>query len=615
MIVKSVVENCLDAQNLQDALNSVEKGVCQISIQLCRYEKFLEEERKVADTESDNYKDLVKLRDMLKSVHDYMTNEKQIDKIKNLAMQLKDSTLTSENMKVAINEILEGLKLFALDYYAHCAAHSCICDVAMKAPCKAKCPAHVDVPAYVGLAGCGDMEGAVKMVRKDNPFVTACALVCVHPCEENCRRGNIDEPVNIRGVKKFAVDIANTDKTPTPKRKPSTGKKVAIIGAGPSGLTCAYYLALLGHDVDVYESRHQLGGMLRYGIPKYRFPRERLDEDINSILGVGGINVTTDYLVDDSNFNEIRNSHDATFIGIGAHVGKNLRIDNANAKGVSSAVDLLRKIGDGDYPDFTGKRVGIIGGGNVAMDCCRTSVRANAEKVYCFYRRREEDMTANLEEIEGAKEEGVVVMTLQAPSAVEVNHAGEVEGLRTQPQRLIEVPGSRPKPEPDTDKDELVTPLDILLVAVGQDIVSAPFEAVGCKTEWKQFKSNEFLEAEDMEGVFVGGDCHTGPQTAILSIGEGKVAAFNIDNYLGGNNDFDPEVMPHEFYPKYREFCKRENVKERPAEERKHDFEHIEYDVDYESGKRECGRCLHCDLYGWNTEFVTEGYENIDAIA
>ena len=603
MIVKSKIKQCLNAETLVDALEVAPSGMCQISIQIARFEKFLDEARASLDSDSDELKNLVKLRDSIKLAHDFLTNEKQIAKIKDLATSIAKDTTTLDISKKAAEEVLEGLKLFALDYFAHCSAHSCCCDLAMKAPCKAKCPAHVDVPAYVGLAGEGDFAGAVKMVRKDNPFVTACALVCVHPCEENCRRGGVDEPINIRGVKKFAVELSNADKTPTPKRKPSTGKKVAVIGAGPSGLTCAYYLALLGHDVDVYESRHQLGGMLRYGIPKYRFPREKLDEDINAILNVGGISVMTDYLVDGEKFKGIKETHDATFIAIGAHIGKTLRIDNADAKGVSSAVDLLRKIGDGDYPDFSGLKVGIIGGGNVAMDCCRTSVRAGAAKVYCFYRRREEDMTANLEEIEGAKEEGVQMMTLQAPSAVEVDSTGKVCGIRTQPQRLVEVPGSRPKPEPDTDKQELVTPLDILLVAVGQDIVSSLFEEAGMKTEWKQFKANEFLEAEDMEGVWVGGDCHTGPQTAILSIGEGKVAAFNIDDYLGGKNEFDPEVCPKEFYTKSREVSKRENVHERPADERRNDFEHIELPVSADAGRRECGRCLHCDLYGWDSEY------------
>ncbi len=607
MIIKSRVEKCLEAQDLEAALSAVKgEGVCQISIQLARLEQYLESAAKACGGDEEKLANLISLVNEVRKVHDFEASAKSLAKIEKLALDIKNSTTELDEAKTAACEVLDGLKLFSLDYYAHAAAHSCTNDMGLKAPCKAKCPAHVDVPAYIGLAGESDFEGAVKMIRKDNPFPTACALVCVHPCEDNCRRGGVDEAINIRGIKKFAIDNSHADVTPTPKRKPSTGKKVAIIGAGPSGLTCAYYLALLGHDVDVYESREKLGGMLRYGIPKYRFPRERLDEDINAILGVGGISVETNYLVDENNFNEIRQSHDAVFVAIGAHTGKMLRIDNADAKGVSSAVDLLRAIGDDVYPNFAGKKVGIVGGGNVAMDCCRTSVRAGADEVYCFYRRRQEDMTANLEEIEGAIEEGVHVMTLQAPAGVEVDESGHVTGLRHQPQKLIEVPGSRPKPEPDTKKSEITTPLDIILVAVGQDIVSAPFEKVGLATEWKCFRTNSFLECEGAEGVWAGGDCHTGPQTAILSIGEGKVAAFNIDNYLGGANDFDPEVTPHEFWTQsMHSFVPRQNVQERPAEERKHDFDHIEIDVEPASGMKECGRCMHCDFYGYGSDWET----------
>lgn len=604
MIIRSFVEPCLQADTLSEALQVAKEGTCKISIQLCRAEALLAKDRGVVDEESESWKDFVSMIELIQGIHDYLSNAKKIDKLRELAQKISDSKDASENAKKAANEVLEGLRIFAIEYFAHASAHSCTCDLKMKAPCKAKCPAHVDVPAYVGLAGEGDFAGAVQMVRKDNPFVTACALVCVHPCEDNCRRGQVDKPINIRGVKKFAVDISHADKTPTPKRKPLSGKKVAVIGGGPSGMSCAYYLALLGHDVDVYDSRDKLGGMLRYGIPKYRFPRERLDEDINAILNVGGISVTTNYLVDETNFNDIKNSHDATFIAIGAHTGKMLRVDNGSAPGVSSAVDLLRKIGDGDYPDFTGKKVGIVGGGNVAMDCCRTSVRAGAKDVYCFYRRRIEDMTANEEEIEGAIEEGVQMMALQAPDAVMVDEDGHVAGLRHQPQRLVDSGGGRPKPEPDTDKDPIITPLDILLVAVGQDIVCKPFEEVGLKTEWNCFKTNDFLECVGMEGVWAGGDCHTGPQTAILSIGEGKVAAFNIDHYLGGDNYFDPEVRPHEFWTGPREAAyEREVVHERPADERKNDFDHIEYDVEPDAGRRECARCMHCDYYGWNSDW------------
>lgn len=606
MIIKSDVQEALSASTLAEAVKVAKPGTCEISIQLARLESAQEKIRKSCDNESDEYKKFVDLVEQLKKIHLFLSSERGLDKLEKTAQEIAGGSSYSDDMRVAANEVLEGFKLFSLDYFAHTAANSCAVDMNMKAPCKAGCPAHVNVPVYVGLAGAGDFAGAVNMVRKDNPFVTACALVCEHPCEVYCRRGNIDEPVNIRGVKKHAVDISRIDKTPTPKRQVSTGKKIAVIGGGPSGLTAAYYLSLMGHDIDVYESRKQLGGMLRYGIPKYRFPRERLDEDINAILNVGGITVTLECEVDAAKFKEIKDSHDATYVAIGAHTGKGLRIENADAIGVSSAVDILRKIGDDDYPDFTGKKVGVVGGGNVAMDCCRSSIRAGADTVYCFYRRNKEAMPARLEEIDGAIEEGLQLMALQSPVGLEVDENHHLTGMRAQPQRLVEVPGGRPKPEPDPDKGEIVTPIDILLVAVGQDIVCEPFEEAGMKTEWKCFKANEFLEAEDMEGVWVGGDCQTGPASAIMAIGAGKYAAYNIDTALGFNHEIDPGVEALDKYTQYMQWCDREEVHERPAEERKNDFDYIELDTTSEFGQRETGRCLHCDMYGWCSEYCID---------
>lgn len=601
MIVKADVEKCLVADTLAEAVKVAKTGTCQISIQLARFEKFYHEVRHQVDNESENFQKLTKLLDTLKKIHLFLSNQKQFDQLAKGAKELVESTETCETTKKACKELLEGIELFQLDYYAHVEAHSCACDKNMKSPCKAGCPAHVNASAYIGLASEGDFDGAVKMVRKDNPFVTACALVCMHPCEDHCRRRGIDSAVNIRGVKKLAIDNCHADVVSTPPRQEPTGKKIAVIGAGPCGLSCAYYLAIMGHDVDVYESRSKMGGMLRYGIPKYRFPRERLDEDVNAILGVGGINVQMNCYVDADKFNEIKASHDATFVAIGAHTGKGLRIENVDAKGVMSAVEILRAVGDDDYPDFEGLNIGVVGGGNVAMDCVRTSVRCNAKNVYCFYRRRVEDMPADKVEIHGAMEEGVQFLALQSPVGLNVDDNGHLTAMRTQPQRLIEVPGGRPKPEPDTEKEELVTPIDILLLAVGQDIVCGPFEDAGMKTQWHAFKANEFLEAEDMPGVWVGGDCQTSPASAIMAIGAGKVAAYNIDNALGYNHTIDPGVKAKESYHQYPQYAPREEIHERPAEERKHDFDYIELDIEPMAGRRECGRCLHCDLCGWDT--------------
>lgn len=236
----------------------------------------------------------------------------------------------------------------------------------------------MNVPAYIALAEEGRLAEAVKMIRKDNPFPTACALVCEHPCEERCRRTMVDAPVNIRGIKKYIVDTVAADTVETPAPLPATGKRVAVVGAGPSGLTCAYFLGLMGHSVTVFERRSRLGGMMRYGIPAYRLPRERLDEDIRAVLGAGDIEVRTGCDVQTDEMRTLVDEFDAVYVAVGAQGGKTLPIEGADAAGVMSAVDVLEAIGDEQYPDFTGKNVVVIGGGNVAMDCARTAVRAGA---------------------------------------------------------------------------------------------------------------------------------------------------------------------------------------------------------------------------------------------
>ncbi len=325
----------------------------------------------------------------------------------------------------------------------------------------------MDVPAYIALTAAGDYAGAVNMVRKDNPFPTACAFVCEHPCETRCRRTLIDAPINIRGIKKFAVDQMPADQVAPPPRSVDTARTVAVIGGGPSGLTCAYFLALMGHRVTVFEERAQLGGMLRYGIPAYRFPRERLDEDIRGILNAGTITARCGEAVGAHEMAEIADTYHAVYVSIGAQTGKSLRIDGVDAEGVISAVDLLGAIGDGDYPDFTGKRVVVVGGGNVAMDCARTSVRAGADEVSVVYRRRKDDMTALPAEVESAIAEGVEMIVLEAPASIEVDERGHCTALITQPQMIGPVRGGRPAPMA-ADKPTRRIEADIILIAVGQ---------------------------------------------------------------------------------------------------------------------------------------------------
>lgn len=537
-----------------------------------------------------------KLEALLREVAQFRATAATLDEVRVAATLLRDTADCAVGWQAGAM-VLAGLDAFADEFASHVEAGTCAPGTRQTVPCVTLCPAHVNVPAYIALAEEGRFAEAVKMIRKDNPFPTACALVCEHPCEERCRRTMVDAPVNIRGIKKHIVDTVAADTVETPQPLPATGKRVAVVGAGPSGLTCAYFLALMGHEVVVYEVRKKLGGMMRYGIPAYRFPRERLDEDIRAILGAGSIEVKTECAVDAAEMAKLAGWYDAVYVAIGAQGGKTLALEGADAEGVMSAVDLLGMIGDGEHPDFTGKKVVVIGGGNVAMDCARTSVRLGAESVTVAYRRRLEDMTALPAEVESAIAEGVEMMCLQAPERIEVDAEGRAAALVCQPQRIGAVKRGRPAPVA-ADKPELRLEADIVLIAVGQAIESAPFEEYGMEADRTYFVADQYLRAMGQEGVFVGGDCQWGPKTVIMAIAAGKTAAANIDELLGFHHTLDCGATVPPAHPNDRTAYGRVQVAERPACERKRDFKYVEEPVSAEEAAQECGRCLRCDVYG-----------------
>ena len=537
-----------------------------------------------------------KIAALLRDVAEFRATKATVDAIRAKATLLRDTADCAVGWQAG-QMVLAGLDAFTDEFASHVEAGECASGTRQTVPCVTQCPAHVNVPAYIALAEEGRTAEAVKMIRKDNPFPTACALVCEHPCEERCRRAMVDASLNIRGIKKYIVDTVAADTVETPQPLPATGKRVAVVGAGPSGLTCAYFLALMGHEVVVYEARKKLGGMMRYGIPAYRFPRERLDEDIRAILGAGSIEVKTECAVDAAEMAKLTGWYDAVYVAIGAQGGKTLALEGADAEGVMSAVDLLGMIGDGEHPDFTGKKVVVIGGGNVAMDCARTSVRLGAESVTVAYRRRLEDMTALTAEVESASAEGVEMMCLQAPERIEVGADGQATALVCQPQRIGAVKRGRPAPVA-ADKPELRLEADIVLVAVGQAIESAPFEEYGMEADRTYFVADQYLRAMGQEGVFVGGDCQWGPKTVIMAIAAGKTAAANIDHELGFHHELDCGATVPPAHPNDRTAYGRVQVAERPACERKHDFEGVEVPMTDEEAAQECHRCLRCDVYG-----------------
>ena len=343
---------------------------------------------------------LGQLTSLLEQVLDSTAEPETIDLIEKTARVILDTADCAIGYEAA-RMVLQGVQGFRDDYLSHVESGRCLFGLNQPVPCVALCPAGVDIPGYIALVRAGRYDDAVRLIRKDNPFPTVCGYVCEHPCEARCRRRMVDDAVNICGIKRFACDHA-TNTTPPPCA-PATGKRIAIIGGGPCGLSAAYFLALMGHSVDVYDQRPQLGGMLRYGIPDYRLPVDRLDADINFILSTGITVHTNTAIGRDIPFTEIENQYDAVYIAIGAHNDKKLGIDGESSPGVYSAVQLLRDIGEGRIPDFQNKRVCVIGGGNVSMDATRTAIRLGAQHVTCVYRRRVTDMTALAEEIEDAQ--------------------------------------------------------------------------------------------------------------------------------------------------------------------------------------------------------------------
>ena len=493
--------------------------------------------------------------------------------------------------------VLDGLEGFRDDYEEHVNHRRCLAGLQLPVPCVALCPAGVDVPGYMALVGEGRCADAVRLIRKDNPFPTACAYICEHPCEARCRRNMIDDAINIRGLKRYAVDHAGV--VPQPECAPSTGKKVAIIGGGPSGLSCAYYLALMGHKATVFEERDKLGGMLRYGIPSYRFPRHLLDEEIDSILSLG-IEAHTNVTVGrDISVEELQKEYDCLYIAIGAHQDKKVGIPGEDSRHVLSAVEMLRAIGDDVMPDFTGKRVVVIGGGNVAMDVTRSSIRLGAEKVTCVYRRRVEDMTALPDEVTGAMAEGAELLTLMAPVRIEADEEGNAAALWVQPQLIGEADKSgRPRPN-KADLPEQRIPADIIVVAIGQGIEIQGFEQAGVPIKRGTFVAGLSGQVGDMGNLFAGGDCVTGPATAIRAIAAGKVAAANIDEDLGFRHEITVDVDIPAPRLNNRDPHGRINTTEREACERRCDFEDIECGLTEEGAYTEASRCLRCDHYGY----------------
>lgn len=541
---------------------------------------------------------LVEVDRLLQSIIAGSADESVVEKLTSMCQMIARTSDCAVGISAA-QLILDSLDQFADEYESHVKEHHCISDVKQTIPCVTKCPAHVNVPGYIALIKEEDYAGALRLIKDRNPFPTACAYVCEHPCEKRCRRAIIDDPINIRGLKKYAVDIVEPDTVENPKKNVSTGKKISVVGAGPSGMTAAYFLALMGHAVTIYDEHEEPGGMLRYGIPEYRLPKEKLAGDIKAILASGDITFKGNVKIGrDITFEEIRKDSDAVYLAIGAQIGNRMPVDGADAGNVIPAADFLQLVSKGEMPDLSGKRVALIGGGNVAMDAARTAVRLNAKSVQIFTRKAD-DYTAVQDEIIDTMQEGVSFRTLLSFLNIETDkETGNVSAIWLQPEIIGEYDEHGMMTTEHSSNYPYRYVCDYLILAVGQSSDVEAFEKEGVTTERGRILANEECIVQDMEGVFSGGDCVTGPSTAINAIAAGQVAAYNIDEYLGYhhkvNTDVEiPVALPNPCIP-----TGRAEIQKKDPYERKAGFDFVELPMTYEEAMRESGRCLRCDHHG-----------------
>jgi NADPH-dependent glutamate synthase beta subunit-like oxidoreductase len=484
------------------------------------------------------------------------------------------------------------------------------------APCRQTCPAEIDIPLYIEQIRRGDYAGAVRTIRERNPLLLACGRVCPHPCEANCRRGVEDEPVSINQLKRFAADYEMT----TGKRLPvpvaaDTGKRVAVVGGGPAGLTCAFFLRRLGHRVTLFESMPKLGGMLRYGIPQYRLPKEVLDWEIGGILELGvecrtGVRFGKDFDLQSLE----AEGYDAVFLGIGAWKDTQLRVPGEEAPGCYTGIDFLSRLAAGEQIPIE-PVAAVIGGGNTAIDCVRNLIRLGARKVYLVYRRTRKEMPANHVEIEAAESEGAEFMFLYAPVRVVADAQGHATHLEVLRMELGEPDASgRRRPVPVAGSETLL-PTRMIISAIGQapdvSFAGAEGSVSGLKTSrWSTIDVDPATLQTSIPHVFAAGDAATGPSLVVDAIGGGRRAARSIHQFVMGkpvtaeDSELQKTLIAHTLFARVEGIVRqpRAEMVELPVAERIRSFVEVDQVLTEEAARRESGRCLNCCLICYNPD-------------
>jgi NADH-quinone oxidoreductase subunit F len=527
--------------------------------------------------------------------------EGDIELLIELGERIKDSALCGLG-QTAPNPVLSTIRYFRDEYESHirdkkCPA--CVCNSLFEAPCAHACPAGTSVPKYIALISQRRFSDALRIIRDHNPFPAVCGRVCNAPCESKCRRSQIDEPLAIRNLKRFVADLElKEQKLPPPrKREQITGKKVAIVGGGPAGLTAAYHLARMGHEPTVFESLPEAGGMLMWGIPEYRLPKDILRREIKAIEDLGVKIKTNTKVGRDITMEQITREFDAVFIATGADKSWNLEIPGEDLDGVYDSITFLRDVQLGKQTNI-GKNVAVVGGGNAAIDAARTAKRLGAENVTIVYRRLRDDMPADPHEISEAENEGINIRFLVTPTEI-IGENGKVKMLRCQLLQLSEFDKSgRRSPKP-IEGSYIDIPVDAVISAISQEPDLDYLEGTSIKVSRGKVVIDPCSGMTSCDGVFAGGDVVTGPATVIEAIGAGIKAAKEIDKYLGGTGEIPSDIEDIVIPPAPEDV---EDIKEAPrakmptlpVEERTKDSE-VEIGFSRDMAIAEANRCLRCD--------------------
>jgi len=546
-----------------------------------------------------------RMLEILERICDGRGEMADIQRLIDLGRSIKDTALCGLG-QTAPNPVLSTIRHFRQEYEEHILCGHCeagVCAGLVRAPCLSGCPAGVNVPGFVSLVGEKRYGDALQLHRERNPFAAVCARVCFHPCESKCRRSTLDDAVSIRGVKRFMVDQESAPHVPEVHENEANAKRpIAIVGAGPAGLSCAYFLARMGYKPTVFEAEEKLGGMLVQTIPAYRLPRTQLGREIDMIRGLGVTIETGKKLGRDFTLASLKDDgYEAAFIGVGAQSAMKLGVPGDDQKGVVDALAFLRQY-NMTGSAAVGKNVAVIGGGNAAVDAARTAMRLGAESVTIYYRRTREEMPAWTEEIMEAEKEGVVLRELVTPVEV-VAENGAVARMVMRPMQLGQFDRSgRRRPEGEEGK-EFTVEVDQVIAAIGQRVsLDEVFNGVELEqTDWRTIAVDPVSGQSSVPWVFAGGDAVSGPSSVVEAVGAGERAAVGMDEYLTGekhafwreyaevDTPFDPDADPL-MHP-------RAELEVIEVTKRHGNFEEVETVWKESVAIAQAKRCLRCD-YG-----------------